>query len=175
MEIVKYLARTAQIDIKDCLGVSVRGFIAEWRLGVDFLYSLTKHSRKATIYAKSLNQCCRNCSGCSGFAIGYSALSSFQQSCVQLYTCTCVHFCLNYTVKTQLVQRPYYGANEHWPLLEATKSWVVSSDDNKFMILLIYPQNLDSSEGLKTRLTILILSPNAKLRSGCNNSQNFDQ
>ena len=103
LHILKYLAKTAQIDIKDYLGVSVRGYIAEWRLGVLFLCSLTRHSRKATVYAKSLNQCRRNCSGHSSFAIGscyISAVSLFHQSCVQLYTCTCAHFSLKYTVKT---------------------------------------------------------------------------
>ena len=29
MDIVEYLAKTAQINIKDCLGVSVRGYIAD--------------------------------------------------------------------------------------------------------------------------------------------------
>lgn len=107
MDIVEYLAKTAQIDIKDFIGLSVRGYIAESKLGLlfDFSYSLTVHSRKATIYVESLNQCCRSCSSHSRFPIGYF-ISLFipAVSCAVIYMCAFLLHCQHLAGGTTLLQ-----------------------------------------------------------------------
>jgi len=65
-------------------------------------------------------------------AISYLQLSSLFLAAV-LYAVTCVHFHLKYTVKVLPVKRPLQETNRCWPLLQATKSWAVSRDDNEFM------------------------------------------
>ena len=54
-----------------------------------FFVFIDKAFKKATIYAKSLNQFCRDCSSCSGFAIGcllyFSTLFILTVSCAVIY------------------------------------------------------------------------------------------
>ena len=69
----------------------------------------------------------------------YSSAASLLQQSHMLVTCE--HFRLKYTVIVKMlpVEWPCHKANEHTltTILQATKSWALSRDDNGFLILMI--------------------------------------